>query len=236
MIFVSRRNSPATVIHRLHPFSKMAAGMGLSALALCLHSPAALAVLLAFVFTVLAAARIRPTLRQVLSLLAFFTVFSAVNFVINHDPVHAATYTLRFAVFLTAMPMLSLTTDPQQLTRALAATPLPAGISMALLLVWRFFPLLAADVRQMRQAARLRDRGEDGAARRLYRGVLVPLAFSVIEYADRVTLALELRGFSPDVDRTCANRPRIGQADVMFSLLALTASCAAAWLQWGAGT
>ncbi|MCI5129927.1 MAG: hypothetical protein D3907_15915 [Candidatus Electrothrix sp. AUS3] len=51
MIFVSRRNSPATVIHRLHPFSKMAAGMGLSALALCLHSPAALAVLLGFVFT-----------------------------------------------------------------------------------------------------------------------------------------------------------------------------------------
>jgi energy-coupling factor transport system permease protein len=115
----------------------------------------------------------------------------------------------------------------------LAATPLPSGLSMALLLVWRFFPLLAADARQMRQAAMLRGGAAgDGFFQRLHRGLLVPLAFSVIEYADRVTLALELRGFSPATKRTCAKPPQAGREDLIFLLLTLSAACAAAWLQW----
>ena len=232
-MFACRRPSRMTAVHRLHPFSKMGAGFGLSALALCLDSPAALAVLLAFCFSVLAAAKIRLRPRQLCSLLIFFALFSGVNLLINHDPVHAATYSLRFAVFLTAMPLLSLTTDPQQMTRALAATPLPSGLSMALLLVWRFFPLLAADARQMRQAALLRGGAAgSGFFQRLHRGLLVPLAFSVIEYADRVTLALELRGFSPAAERTCAKPPQAGREDMLFLLLASSAACAAVWLQW----
>lgn len=230
-MLLHRHHSPATSIHRLHPFTKMGAGVGLSLLALCLRNPLALTALLAFTLTVLILARIRLQRRQILSLLAFFTVFSAVNLLINHNPVHAATYSLRFAVFLTAMPLLSLTTDPQHLTKALAATPLPAGLSMALLLVWRFFPLMAADVRQIRLAALMRDRSSKKL--RLYRGILVPLAFSVIEYADRVTLALELRGFSPDAQRTCYNSPRLCLSDAYFLLSALAAASLAAWLQWG---
>lgn len=229
-MFFRHTPSHITVIHRLHPFTKMGAGIGLSMLALGLRNPLALGILLAFTLAVLVTARIRLHQRQILSLLAFFTVFSALNLLINQNPAHAATYSLRFAIFFTAMPLLSLTTDPQHLTKALAATPLPSGLSMALLLVWRFFPLMAADAKQIRQAALMRDRSK---RLRLYRGFLVPLAFSVIEYADRVTLALELRGFSPAEERTCYNAPRLYPADLFFLLLVLGAAVSAAWLQWG---
>ncbi len=178
MIFLNQ-NAPATIIHRLHPFSKMAVGVGFSGLAFCLTSPLALSVLLGFILVVLAVARVRLTRRQWLSTVLFLSVISTLNFLASHDSRHAAAYSMRFAVFLTAMPILAATTGPRQMTQALSRTPLPGGVAMALLLVWRFFPLMAEEARQMCQAALLRGCAADGMATRIYRGLLIPLAFFV---------------------------------------------------------
>lgn len=226
-------SATTTVIHRLHPFVKMAVGCGFSILALCLKSPPALAVLLGFLGLTLCMARLRLLPGQWLSILGFLALTSAINFWASRDPNHAAVYSLRFAIFLTAMPVLAVTTDPRDLTRALSRTPLPAGVVMAVLLVWRFFPLMAEEARQMRRASRLRKRPEAKMFARVYRGFVVPMAFLVIEYADRITLALELRGFSPDTGRTCHNPPVPGFRDLGFGTLALVISGSAAWLQWG---
>lgn len=232
MLFPNR-NAPLTVIHQLHPFSKMAVGAGFSGLALCLKSPLALSVLLGFMLVVLAVARVRLTRRQWVSISLFLSVISALNFLASQDTVHAATYSMRFAVFMTAMPILAVTTGPQQMTQALSRTPLPGGVVMALLLVWRFFPLMAEETRQMRQAALLRGCAADGVVGRIYRGLLVPLAFCVVEYTDRITLALELRGFTPAGRRTCYRSLKAGAGDIGFGVAALCAVGVSAWLQWG---
>ena len=225
-------NAPSTIIHRLHPFSKMAVGAGFSGLALCIKSPLALFVLLSFMIIVLCLARVRLTSRQWLSILLFLSAISTLNFLASRDTMHAARYSIRFAVFLAAMPVLAATTGPQRMTQALSRTPLPAGILMALLLAWRFFPLMADEARQMRQAALLHGNVAERFATRMYRGVLIPLAFCVIEYADRITLALELRGFTPTQRRTCHRPLNAGLRDAGFSVAALGAACFAAWLQW----
>lgn len=224
----------ATVIHRLHPFSKMAAGAGFSILALCFTRPVALSVLLVFVLMILIIARVRLTYRQWLSIFLFLFVMSMVNYLASQDMEHTATYSMRFAIFLTAMPLLAVTTAPEQMTQALSRTPLPGGVVMALMLVWRFFPLMVDEARQMRQAALLRRSGAEGAAVRIYRGLLIPLAFCVIAYTDRITLALELRGFTPNKRRTYRQRCTAGVHDAWFSMAALGAGCFAGWLQWGA--
>ncbi|MFN2436514.1 MAG: energy-coupling factor transporter transmembrane protein EcfT [Desulfotignum sp.] len=224
----------ATVIHRLHPFSKMGVGILFSILALCIENPWALAVMLGYMVLVLCTARIRLTTRQWTMIALFLTVIFVLDFLASQSSVHAATYPLRFGVFLTAMPILAATTAPQQMTRALSRTPLPAGVVMALLLVWRFFPLMAEEARQMRQAAMLRGRTGGNLPTRFYRGFLVPLAFCVIEYTDRITLALELRGFTPSARRTCHQPPRAGVRDVIFGFLAMGAAGSASFLQWGA--
>jgi energy-coupling factor transport system permease protein len=231
-MFLSQ-NAPSTIIHRLHPFSKMAVGAGFSGLALCLKNPVALSVLLGFMLVVLAAARVQLTRRQWFSIGLFLSVISTLNFLASQDTLHAAAYSMRFAVFLTAMPILAATTGPQQMAQALSRTPLPGGLAMALLLVWRFFPLMAEEARQMRQAALLRGCAADGVAARIYRGLLIPLAFCVIEYTDRITLALELRGFTPAERRTCHRPLRAGARDIGFSVAALCAVGVSAWLQWG---
>lgn len=224
---------PSTIIHRLHPFSKMAVGAGFSCLALCLKSPLALSVLLSFMVIVMAAARVQLTRRHWLSIFLFLSVISTLNFLASQDTMHAATYSIRFAVFLAAMPIMAATTAPQQMTQALSRTPLPGGIVMALLLVWRFFPLMADEARQMRQAALLRGSVAEGVVPRMYRGLLIPLAFCVIEYTDRITLALELRGFTPTERRTCHCKLKAGLRDAGFGAAALGAGGFAVWLQWG---
>jgi energy-coupling factor transporter transmembrane protein EcfT len=99
-------NGPSTIIHRLHPFSKMAVGAGFSGLALCLKNPVALSVLLGFMLVVLAVARVQLTRRQWFSIGLFLSVISTLNFLASQDTLHAAAYSMRFAVFLTAMPIL----------------------------------------------------------------------------------------------------------------------------------
>ncbi len=93
---------------------------------------------------------------------------------------------------------------------------------------------MAEEARQMRQAAMLRGRTGGNLPTRFYRGFLVPLAFCIIEYTDRITLALELRGFTPSAGRTCHQPPRAGIRDVIFGFLAMGAAGSASFLQWGA--
>lgn len=231
-MFWLNRNPRATVIHRLHPFSKMAVGVSFSVVALCLKSPLALAALVVFMMVILGVARVRLSRRNYLFAIFFLSVLSCVNYLASQDPWHAATYSLRFAVFLTAMPVLAATTAPQLMTQALSRTPLPSGVVMALLLVWRFFPAMAEEVRQMRQSAMLRGGFAGGAVAGIYRGLLIPLAFCMIEYTDRITLALEIRGFAPEEPRTCRQQLKAGKHDVLFCLAAFAVLLFSLWLQF----
>lgn len=223
---------PSTAIHRLHPFTKMVVGIGFSGLALCLRNPLALSVLLGFMLVVLTIARVRLTPRQWLSICLFLSVISTLNYLSSQNTAHAATYSIRFAVFLTAMPVLAATTGPRQMTQALSRTPLPNGMTMALLLVWRFFPLVAEEVQQMRRASKLRGQAAGNPLMRIYRGLLVPLAFCVIDYTDRITLALELRGFTPSEKRTSYRPLKAGMNDVGFGMAAFCAAWGSICLQW----
>jgi len=232
---VSRFDTPPTVIHRLHPLVKMGAGAGLTALALVLTRPEALGLILCVFLLALTAARLRPTLRQILGLLILVGMVGGLNYWAARDPAQAVSYSLRLAVFGAGMPVMAAATRPQELARALSQLPVPAGVTLALLLVWRFFPEMASEAREMRRAARLRGRQGGGGMHRLVRGYLVPMAFCMVEYADRISLALELRGFSPSAGRTCFRPPRLHRRDALFGMLILGAGFAAGWLQWGAG-
>ncbi|MFP4475680.1 MAG: energy-coupling factor transporter transmembrane component T family protein [Desulfatibacillaceae bacterium] len=222
-----------TPVHRLHPFSKMLVGAGFTVFSLLLMNPVALGLLLAFLLVAAVLARVRISGRRVFGLLVFFTVFGAVNFWASDDPSHAVAYCLRLGVFMAAIPTTAATTAPQDMARALTRLRLPGGVVVSLLLVWRFFPVLAAEAREMRQAAVLRGEAGGVGVARMYRGFLVPLAFSVVEYADRISLALEVRGFCPDARRTCHAMPRFGKGDLMYGAAAVLVCVLAGVLQWG---
>lgn len=226
----SEQNTP---LHRLHPFSKMIVGGGFTIFSLFLKSPIALSALLFFLLIVAILARINLSCRRFLGLTVFFSVFAAMNFLVNDDPSHAVTYCLRLAVFMAAVPVMASTTAPQDMARALSRLKLPPGIIVSLLLVWRFFPVMASEIREMQKAAALRGKIAGSALTRFYRGLMVPLAFSVVEYADRISLALEIRGFCPAEKRSCYVMPGFGKGDTLYIIMAVLVSILALGFQWG---
>ena len=138
------------------------------------------------------------------------------NFWASANSAEAAKYSLRFAVFVLGVPVCAATTAPQELARALAQWRLPGPLVISLLLVWRFFPIMHEELQAIRQANLLRGSGNSGKAQEWYRGILLPLAFTLMEYADRISLALELRGFDPSVRRSWYRLPIITTEDWCF--------------------
>ena len=234
-MFFTRVEAAKTPVHRLHPFVKMGVGFGFTVYALVMIDPLALALLLSFFLVTLVVARIDWSFKQWTGALAFLGILTGLNFWASSDPAHAAAYSLRLAVFVAGIPVLAATTAPQEMSRALSRLPLPPGLVVAVVLVWRFFPVMAAEAREMRQAAVLRGRQGRSRLNAFFRGFVVPLAFCMVEYADRVALTLEVRGFCPRAARSCYNPPKLGTNDAVYISLALICAATAAMLQWGSG-
>lgn len=230
---IARASSTQTVVHRLHPLVKMATAFGLTLLAMSLDRSEALALLVAFLVSLLAVARVRLGLRPVLLTGAFLGVASGVNYLVERDAGYAAHYALRVAAVLLCMPVLAATTAPQDTVRSLARCRVPHGLTVALLLTWRFFPVLSRESAAIRAADRLRGHANGRARRGWTRAYLVPMTFVAVDYADRVALALELRGFDPAAERTWYRTPRFGWNDGVFLLVVSALVLVAGFLQWG---
>jgi energy-coupling factor transport system permease protein len=230
---LQRLSLPSSPIHRLHPLVKIYVGLSFSLLALALKEPLALGILLAFILLVLVAARLRFGWRRWCGILAFMALFSCLNVLASDTPRSAATYSLRLLVFMLAVPMFAATTAPQEIARSLSRLSLPPGVIVAMLLVWRFFPVLAQESRHIVEAGQLWKTSGSGRLRRWYRGFVIPLTFTIFEYADRLPLALELRGFHPGRPRTPYRIPRAGCSDIAFIAASQTALLLAAGCQWG---
>lgn len=208
---------PDSWVHRLHPLVKLTVASGFTLTALMLSQPLSLALMLLFFLGLILLSGYVPTGRGLLSAGLFLGLVTLGNYWVSADAAEAAKYSLRLAVVLVGVPVCAATTPPQELARALARLRLPPALVVSLLLVWRFFPVLKEEVREIREANLLRGRGGDGL-RDWHRGLLVPLAFIILDYAERVSLALELRGFDPAAPRTWYRTPRLGWRDGVFAL------------------
>ena len=231
LLFRSHRTD--TVIHRLHPFTKIFISGLCTVCSLVLFDWQALLVVIFFLLTLLSVARIPLRFSTVLWILPLLGIMTMLNFAAARQWSVATGYTLRISVFMAAIPFCAATTAPGDLSRALSRLPLPHGIIVAFMIVWRFFPVMASEVGELRKASILRASVRRNFLTTVYRGFLVPMAFLLLEYADRVTLSLELRGFSPGVRRTSLREPLFGRWDTGVIALALLCVGCATYMQWG---
>ncbi len=209
-----------SIIHRLHPLTKITTAALFTLASLFCTEPLALALLVGFLLGVLLLSRVRPSLGSLFGVLFLLSLVAVGNYWASGTVTEAARYSLRFAVFVLGIPVSALTTSPPDLARALAQWRLPAPLVISFLLVWRFFPALQRELREIREANRLRGAAQTKWPRQWYRSVLVPLAFFIMAYADRVALALELRAFEPAAPRTWYRFPQAGWRDALFLSLA----------------
>ena len=203
----------------------------LISLAFLLEHLFAMAVLVGGLLLLLSQIRIRlSVLLYGLLMLTLFTLSSAW---LLGDWAYAAFSALRLLAILLPAPVLALTTAPSDLIRALQAIRLPSFLTLSLMLIWRFFPLMQQEVQRIWEANQLRGVELSRRPGQLFSGLMTPLVFQMVAYADEVTVGLQTRGYSPTAPRSNSKPSRWRTADTLFCFAALLWLSLIGYLDWG---
>lgn len=129
---------------------------------------------------------------------------------------------LRILALFSCSLLFVMTTDPVSFVQSLIQqTRISFRFGYGVLAAYRFVPLLAAAVEQIRAAHHVRGFapgwGPAGVWERT-RAFAIPLLASSIRRADRVALAMDSRAFGAVARRTYYREQRFGRADLVFAI------------------
>ncbi|PZD70495.1 Energy-coupling factor transporter transmembrane protein EcfT [Acaryochloris thomasi RCC1774] len=222
-----RRN----LLSRINPFLKMGIGFGLVILSLFLKNIAPMLVLVGGVLLLMTQLKLRPLfLGYGLLMVAVFTGSTAL--LLGNWP-EAILSTLRLLAIVLPTPILALTTPPADLIRSLQTVRLPSFLTLSLMLIWRFFPLMQQELQRIWEANQLRGIDLRWRPGQWFSGLMVPLVFQMVVYADEVTIGLQTRGYSPTEPRSNSKPLRWQWADTLFCGVAIAYLSLITYLEWG---
>lgn len=222
-----RRN----LLSRINPFLKIGLGFGLIILSLFLKQLASMLVLVGGIVLLMTQLRLRHVfLGYGLFMVILFTGSTAL--LLGNWP-EAIFSTLRLLAILLPTPVLALTTPPADLIRALQTVRLPSFLTLSLMLIWRFFPLMQQELQRIWEANQLRGIDLRWRPGQWFSGLMVPLVFQMVVYADEVTIGLQTRGYSPTEPRSNSKPLRWRWADTLFCGVAIASITLISYLEWG---
>lgn len=114
------------------------------------------------------------------------------------DPVRGVLEAIRLLTLVALGSFFAQRSDGERLVAALLALRVPFAVSFVLVSGARFIPIAAADIRELRDAARLRGLAIDGSVARQIAGwrlLIVPLLVSTVRRGLQLGEAMELRAF-----------------------------------------
>ncbi|NET61801.1 MAG: energy-coupling factor transporter transmembrane protein EcfT [Symploca sp. SIO2E6] len=211
----SKRSQPQhNLLTPINPFLKMGLSFLLITLALFLKDIVAMLVLVGGLLLLLTQVKVRPAL--LLHALISLTIFTLSSAWLLGDWPKAALSTLRLLAILLPAPVLALTTPPADLIRSLQVVRLPSFLTLSLMLIWRFFPLIQQEMQRIWEANQLRGINLSRQPAKWFSGLIVPLVFQMVTYADEVTIGLQTRGYSPTAPRSNSKPLRWQLRDTLF--------------------
>lgn len=138
--------------------------------------------------------------KQCLKVLPLFIVlggvFALIAYFTSHkNPLAALAMVNRFgAVFLAIVPGMSI--QAVAMTRNLSALHTPRGITLGMLIVMSFIPVLTTEIKRVREAMKTRGAGSLLNPKIFYRALLIPLVTRLVDISDTLALSIETRGFT----------------------------------------
>ena len=107
--------------------------------------------------------------------------------------------------------------------------------SLMMAISLRFIPVLLEEMEKIQLAQSARgakfSQGSLKARGRAYLSVLIPLFHSAFERAERLAVAMDIRGFDPDKPRSSLREYKIGFPDLtLITILGLMAAVSLGWL------
>src|SRR5438034_2534459 len=236
-----------TALHRLHPVTKLAGLVALIVAAFVVDRPLMLVPLAAAVAALLGPAGGYPNVRRLRIMFVLVFVFTLVIWTLFFRGVFAATRAgflyglstaIRLDTFLAAGILFLTITRVEEVAYALGRLGLPYIVGFTLTLAFRLVPVFFDAALAVVQAQRCRglELGRGGIVARLRRFVpiLVPVLIGALRRADRMAMALELRGFNSGRPRTTYLRAQAGRGDALAGAVLVVTTVAYVAL-WGTG-
>lgn len=168
--------------------------------------------------------------RSCLVIIPFAAVFSGIFAGITYTssgelPATLAAVSRCVAVCLAVLPGLSL--PAVKLTRNLSQLHVPRAVTLGMMIVLSFAPLLGREIKRIREAMRTRGAGSLLNPKVFYRALLVPFAARLVNISDTLSLSVETRGFCTGKAAYTVYHPvKLTVRDVLF-LLGITAGSVA---------
>lgn len=219
-------------LERIHPLLKMAICLGLIPLALILDSNWALG-LLVLILMGLAITQTRLPLWVWAQSFLALAVLGLGTMIFWKDGAAVLHSLLRVVAMVLPAPLLAGTTPPMTLVRALQTLKLPGFWILSLMLIWRFLPLIYQEAQRILEANQLRGIDLRRHPQHWFAGLLVPLVFQIVDYADNVTIGLQTRGYDPGITRTLSAPLRWQIQDWVFAIATALVIGGVSYLEWG---
>jgi energy-coupling factor transport system permease protein len=237
-----------TALHRVHPTVKLLAAAAFFAAVFSLELPLALLPYPLALLAVTGVARATANLVRLrlllvvipLGALVLWTFFFAGGTpIVSLGPlrmtlagaVFGTGMALKLLTFLLLNVLLLSTTRVEELTFAFTRLGLPYRVGFAFTLAFRLVPVFVDSAATVLQAQRLRTLGAEprGLVERIRRvaPVIVPVFMGALRRADRMAIALELRGFGRSGERTGVLELSTGPADACVLVVAVVALASA---------
>ncbi len=220
-------------LHRLHPVTKLASLAALIVAAFVVDAPGYLLPIGALVATLLGVAGALALVRRFRTLFLLVFVFTVVVWTLFYRGVVVPSWSgfefglstaVRLDTFLATGLLFLATTRVEELAYALGRIGVPYPVGFTLTLSFRLVPLFFDAARTIVQAQRCRglrmDRGGVVVRLRRFIPVIVPVFVGALRRADRMAMALELRGFNSGRRRTTYLRARVAWRDLIALVVA----------------
>lgn len=136
----------------------------------------------------------------------------------GHDVATALGMANRFGAIFLALA-LGMSVESVAMTRSLSTIKTPRAITLGMLIVTSFMPVLKAEISRVREAMKTRGAGSIFNPKIFYRAFLIPLVTRLVDISDTLALSIETRGFSLGKAKyTVYKKERVGISDVLFTL------------------
>lgn len=160
-------------------------------------------------------------------MLFFGSAFFGLTFLISKDfSASLAAFTRIATVFVAVIPGLSV--PPVNVVRAISSLnvkkslrPALRTITLGLMITLSFFPILAKEIAQVKEAVQTRA-GSIFSPKIFYRAFLIPLVIRLVNICDTLSLSVETRGFSIGEDEySVFKQIKLSVRDFVFIFLIL---------------
>ena len=222
-----------SALHRLHPVTKVAGLVAFVVAAFVVDQPLVLLPLAAAVLALIVPAGGLANVRRLRVMFVLVFVFTLLVWTFFYRGVlqptragflYGLSTAIRLDTFLAAGLLFLTVTRVEEVAYALGRLGVPHTVGFTLTLAFRLVPVFFDAALAVLQAQRCRGleitRGGPIHRLRRYVPVIIPVLIGALRRADRMAMALELRGFNSGRPRTTYLRARAGTADAVAGTIA----------------